>query len=300
MSKQDILDYVMHSPYNTNRSILESLLNSIESGGVTHSYTAEIWDDRPIFIIGDDEILNGDKLELTLGKDTIIGYYIEPCFIAESNGFMCNLEFDNDLEHGNFFWIENDQAFPPEGGFTPSGTINITNNGSVDVYDYAQANVNVDTFEPSGTTVISSPGTYNVYNYETAEVLLPTEYFNGTVTVSDGSATIHFSEYPTPFERFGEFNGLLTLNNVQYSFNVQYSQGHSYISYISGGLSIRSITTDEKLTGVVLDNISLSDGDYSCVVTDVPGIDYDSRPLTITSNGYYNVYGKSMVYINIQ
>lgn len=33
MSKQDILDYVMHSPYNTNRSVLEPMLESI--GGIT-------------------------------------------------------------------------------------------------------------------------------------------------------------------------------------------------------------------------------------------------------------------------
>ncbi len=32
MGKNDIIDYVMHSPYNTNRAVLKSMLDSMESG----------------------------------------------------------------------------------------------------------------------------------------------------------------------------------------------------------------------------------------------------------------------------
>lgn len=33
MGTQEVIDYVMNSPHNTNRAVLESMLDSIESGG---------------------------------------------------------------------------------------------------------------------------------------------------------------------------------------------------------------------------------------------------------------------------
>lgn len=59
-------------------------------------------------------------------------------------------------------------------GITPSGTINITSNGTHDVKKYASANVNVPTgITPTGTINITSNGTHNVTNYATANVNVP-------------------------------------------------------------------------------------------------------------------------------
>lgn len=81
----------------------------------------------------------------------------------------------------------------PSSGITPTGTKTITTNGEHDVTNYAKAKVNVPTgVTPSGTKTITTNGSHDVTSYATAAVNVPginARIFTATVS-ADSTALV--------------------------------------------------------------------------------------------------------------
>lgn len=120
-------------------------------------------------------------------------------------------------------------------GFVPSGTINISNNGTYSVSAFAEAVVSVPGLVPSGTLEISSNGVYDVGNYASASVNVS---LAGVQTVDElVNKTISYYE-----------GALLTSNSYLYSFGSYMFFNCSNLSYVK--ISLFSLSTSSAFLKV--------------------------------------------------
>ena len=191
MSKQDVINYVMHTPYNANESVLRSLLENLDNDGDIDGL----------------EIIEAIALEITSEEGEV--YIVIDSFEPENDYGIFKLNYDDESTDTGYFFIDeyNSYVILKNGLFLaeprlssdnyelslidlseispPAGTLEITSDGEYDVKDYAFVDVDILNAQFSSTFEIINDQSSN----ESLHITYP--YIDNNGQIIYGTETIY-------------------------------------------------------------------------------------------------------------
>ena len=171
------------------------------------------------------------------------------------------------------------------GGTTPTGEIEITENGTYDVTQYASADVDV---VPTEDTWINTNGDHDVTNYDTAHVSVTPDH-SGVIQLirTDGDAPKVSIEYASDS---GQYNTVSTTNldaTARQTRRIPVSGGASILFRLS------CITDDYR---IVIDTVNSTDFDVDTIATS----QYTGWGGAIKYFTYFKAYDGAIIYYSIE
>lgn len=155
-----------------------------------------------------------------------------------------------------------------ETGITPTGTIEITENGMHDVAEYAEAEVNVPASTVvSGTKNITTNGTHDVTRYASANVNVPmtlpniSEIANTITFINNTSKTISITDLKVERAKLSSTSPSLTY--VVGSENVYVNSGSSTTRYYPYTVN-NSYIPYKSAIGIIRSDSALPDINITC------------------------------------
>lgn len=183
------------------------------------------------------------------------------------------------------------------GGIVPAGELDITENGTYDVTQYASADVDVEGTTPTGTLEISVNGEYDVSAYANADVDVPTGTVPTGVIEIDENGVYDVSQYASADVDVP--TGVTPSGTLQINSNGT----HDVTDYASAEVNVSggsTLTTKNISTNGTYNASSDSADGYSQVTVAVPASAVDTGTKSITENGNnQDVVGYAAVNVNV-
>lgn len=180
----------------------------------------------------------------------------------------------------------------------PTGSIAITENGTVDVASYAQAEVNVPGLVPTGSITITENGSVDVTNYAEAIVevaggsggsmdivngQVDTEYFAKTGTIAPNTfVTTSLVTSTTGISITGTYNDIARLDDEHYVI-VSHSSSKCYITVYKGTVQVAQ-TNISTYTSATYSVCTADDGTNIFVLVGTVGYECALYHFTFANN----------------